>query len=131
MAKPPPWALVENPEDPERYVDEGSKLWERARELGGFPSFFATEKFRTSARLLGLSLHHGDQRPYKHAKRKPTTRASTKPLPALLRGPGKGSPSPENENLGQTDESAGVWQRPSAAWAKWAPGMIDLLGNFA
>ena len=54
LAKAAPWALIENPEDPERYVDKSSKLWERARKHGGFPSFFATEEFRTSAGILGL-----------------------------------------------------------------------------
>ena len=129
MVKTPPWALIENPEDPERYVAEGSRLWEKARELGGFPSFFATKEFRTLARLLGLSLHHGDQGPYGHAKRKPTTWASTKPLPVLMRAPGKGSPDSGEGNLGQMEESERAWQWPSAAWAKWAPGMIELLGN--
>ena len=64
-----------------------------------------------------MKQYHGDQGPYGHERRKPTTWASTRPLPLLKRGPGTGQPSAE-----QPEE---VWQ--SARWAKWAPGMIQML----
>ena len=117
--KPDPWKLAENPEDPETYVKEDSLMWKAARDNGGFPSFFATQEFRTSASILGLEVYSGDQGPYGHTKRKPTSWASNRPLPALLRGPGTGL---EVEGVDETG-----W--PSAKWAKWAPGMIQLLGN--
>ena len=116
---PEPWALLENPQDPEEYVDPKSEVWQRARELGGFPSFYATDEFKVSAELLSMRKHSGDQGPYGHAKRKPTTWASTKPLPPLKRGPGSG--------IDDQERLPGTWK--SAQWAKWAPGMIKLLGE--
>ena len=70
----PVWNLVENPQDPEEYIDPGSKLWEVSRRYGGFPSRFATSEFQKSAQLLGLQLFRGDQGPYGHPGAKPTHR---------------------------------------------------------
>ena len=50
-------------------------------------------------------------------QRKPTTWASTRSLPSLRKGPGNGEVA--------DDPSPHQW--PSAKWAKWAPGMIQLL----
>ena len=117
--KDEPWDLLENPQDPESYIKAGTELWKASRTHGGFPSFVATDEFKASAGLLGMRCFNGDQGPYGHAKRKPTTWASTRELPTLMRGPGNGLES--DEPLGQ--------QWPSARWAKWAPGMIGLFAS--
>ena len=83
-------------------ISRGTELWKASRTHGGFPSFFATDEFKASAGLLGMRCFNGDQGPYGHAKRKPTTWASTRELPTLM---------------------------PSARWAKWAPGMIGLFAS--
>ena len=66
--KEDPWGLLENPQDPESYIQVESALWKASRETGGFPSFFATKEFEPSARLLGMKGFDGDQGPYGHAK---------------------------------------------------------------
>ena len=113
------WNLVENPQDPEEYISRDSKLWEASRDNGGFPSFFSTPEFARSAELLKMKCYSGDQGPYGHQRTKPTTWASNKELPKLLRGPGNGEEITVEEDRG--------WL--SASWARWAPGMIELLGS--
>ena len=115
----PPWSLIENPQDPDTYVDPSSKLWQASRDQRKLPSFYATREFKKSAELLDLQLHRGDQGPYGHVRRKPTTWASNKQLPMLRKGPGPGM---EADSVDSTHEG---WA--SARWAKWAPGMLQLL----
>ena len=119
--KPPTWSLIENPQDPATYVRPDSNLHQQARRHGGFPSFFATREFQISSELLGMRQYHGDQGPYGHEKRRPTTWASTRELPELKKGPGVG-PSVD----GAVEEE---WL--AAKCSKWAPGMIRLLLNLA
>ena len=114
-----PWSLVEGPRDPEQYIHETSELWKKARGYGGFPSIFATQEFQTSAQLLGLVTYLGDQGPYGHPRQKPTAWCSTRPLPELKKGPGSG--------IERQPQGSGEWQ--SSTWARWAPGMIRLLGD--
>ena len=120
--RPPTWSLAENPQDPDEYLALDAPLRQKAAETGGLPSWFATEEFQTASRLLGMKVYAGDQGPYGHAKRKPTGWASTRQLPPLHKGLGMGEePKAGNEKGG----SGMSW--PSRAWAKWSPGMIDLL----
>ena len=117
-----PWNLLENPQDPEEYLDENSPLRVKASATGGLPSFFATYEFQVAARLLGMKVYAGHQGPYGRVKCKPTGWGSTEPLPPLLKGPGTG--------VGSSKESSGNdhgkdW--PSKSWAKWSEGMINLL----
>ena len=122
--KTPTWNLAENPQDPDEYLAKDAVLRATAEATGGLPSWFATKEFKAAAALLGLQVYTGDQGPYGHSKRKPTGWASSKPLPNLLRGPGVGS---EGEMLGN---QIGMDQGPqweSVTWAKWAPGMVELL----
>ena len=92
--RPSSWNLIENPQDPETYLNDESSLWQEARKHGGFPSFFATKEFQDSAKILNMRVYSGDQGPYGHVRRKPTSWASNKPFPELCRGPGSGMKEP-------------------------------------
>ena len=63
--KPDPWNLLENPQDPEEYLDSGSALWLAAHDKGGFPSFFATDEFVASARCRACIAASAKQRPHR------------------------------------------------------------------
>ena len=123
--KSPTWSLAENPQDPDEYLEVDAQLRIKAQETGGLPSWFATEEFRTAAKLLGMEVHRGDQGPYGHPRRKPTGWASTKPLPQLLRGPGTGCDKADGVSVTQQKSTNNSWE--SKTWAKWASGMIDVL----
>ena len=80
----PTWSLVENPQDPVEYLPESCDL---GGEFG-IPSMWAQSTWPATAEALELQLYRGDQGPFGHVKRKPTTWASNRPLPELcVKGP--------------------------------------------
>ena len=116
----PTWSLVENPQDPVEYLPESCDL---GGEFG-IPSMWAQSTWPATAEALELQLYRGDQGPFGHVKRKPTTWASNRPLPELcVKGPS--SVSLVGVEVGTSRPHGQAFE--SQSWAKWAPGVIEVL----
>ena len=77
------WLLVENPQDPHEYLSMEQVTKECPT---GMPSMWKGYMFEQVGGLLGLEKFSGDQGPYGHCKRKPTTWASNRDMTGLTKG---------------------------------------------
>ena len=121
LGRPKPLFALEQPKDPESWVEPKEMGLERPAE--GFSSWWALQAIQDLATEYGFYFWHFDQGPLGHEKRKPTTIMSSIPPPpdVLVSGPGHGVP---------TVQPAVPTQRlpwPSAAWSAWAPQLKAII----
>ena len=96
----------------------------------GVPSLWAQSTWPATAEALGLRLYHGDQGPFGHVKRKPTTWASNRPLFELcVKGSGVQAQSEKPDSSCRSqDQAVDAWSGfQSKSWARWAPGVVEVL----
>ena len=109
-------ALFEQPQDPETFMN----IAQDDEPEHGYASFWATPEWIRMKGVLGLNMVSFDQGPMGHVKKKPTSVAITFQWPGWatdLRGFGTSSDTSSEES------------NNSAKWAKWADGMIEIIGN--
>eukprot|EP00435_Cladocopium_sp_Y103_P021236 s2552_g5.t1 len=113
----PTQLIVEQPEDPARYRDPSDV------ERNKYFSNFRTKEWREFQELYGVQLYHCDQFPMGHAKRKPTTLATTTWALSQLDGirggpPAEAAASDQHRSMPIADRC-----KVSKTWACWAPGL--------
>ena len=123
LGLPDPAFRLEEPDDPESY------LWPAPdnvsanpiyvnRPADRYPSFWATSEWERFQNQYKMNLVRFDQGPLGHARRKPTGLGTNMvPEESLvdLEGPG-GEISHHSNSLGM-----------SSKWAKWAPGLVQVM----
>ena len=109
-----PFLAWEHPEDP--------RLWSNDPRVQSCPSVWQFPEMQVLQRLLDGWLSHFDQGAFGHARRKPTALLCTswQVHEALEGRGGQGSGEAASDRVAHTGYQ-------SQAWAKWAPGFVDVL----